>query len=164
MGSVFKKPVYSTFKVLCVSLLLLSFLQTGAEAAGEKPEATTGGTSSLTNTGKKTLIVAKGAAFGLGGGLVVGLASQVFKRNSRNIFLFGSLGMYAGMAMGLYLVMAPRGSTPYEGPDTYEDFNSSSIDPVRPEEGRMASVSSLSNQVNRQTNIDIQMPLYSLTF
>lgn len=60
--------------------------------------------------------------FGAGGGLVVGLASQVVKKKSKNIFLFGSLGLYTGIIMGLYLVMAPKGSTSYDGPDTYEDY------------------------------------------
>lgn len=74
---------------------------------------------------RKAIIVGKAALYGLGGGLVVGLASQVFKKRTKNIFVGGSLGMYAGILTGVYLVMSAGGkddSTDYEGPDTYEDF------------------------------------------
>ena len=86
------------------------------------PLQTRAASETLTVAGKKTVIVAKAAGFGLGGGLVIGLASQVFKKKTKNIFMFGSLGMYAGIGLGLYVVSAPRGATPYEGPDTYEDY------------------------------------------
>jgi hypothetical protein len=60
----------------------------------------------------------------LGGGLVIGLASQVVKKRTKNIFVAGSLGMYAGIATGLYLIFsAGSGVKEYEGPDTYEDFS-----------------------------------------
>lgn len=77
-----------------------------------------------TVTGRKALVVGRAALYGLGGGLVVGLASQVFKKRVKNIFVGGSLGMYAGIITGVYLV-ATAGSNPkeYEGPDTYEDFS-----------------------------------------
>ena len=105
----------------------------------------------LKTTGKKAKIVGKGALFGLGGGLVIGLASQVVRHNTRTIFLFGSLGMYAGIGMGLYVILAPKGATPYEGPDTYEDFSqyhpfSKQFDPMLVK----------ANQ--------IQVPVYSFTF
>lgn len=67
-------------------------------------------------------IVGKSAMYGAGGGLVVGLASQVFKKKTKNIFLFGSLGMYAGILLGVYIISTSRAPTPYEGPDTYEDY------------------------------------------
>lgn len=76
----------------------------------------------LTVAGKRGKIVAKSAAYGFGGGLVVGLASQVFKKKTKNIFLFGSLGMYAGIALGIYVISTSKGPTPYEGPDTYDDY------------------------------------------
>lgn len=98
--------------VLIFCLLLQGFFSSHAFAANE----------SLNVAGKKTGIVAKAAAFGLGGGLIVGLASQVVKRKAQNIFLAGSLGMYIGIAMGIYIVTAPKGGTPYDGPDTYEDY------------------------------------------
>lgn len=78
---------------------------------------------SLNTAGKKGKIIAKSALYGFGGGLVVGLASQVFKRDTKNIFLCGSLGLYAGIALGLYVINSNRGPKPYEGPDTYEDFS-----------------------------------------
>lgn len=77
---------------------------------------------SLTMAGKRAKVVAKAALYGTGGGLVVGLASQVFRRKTKNIFVFGSLGLYAGIILGLYVVSTSRGPTPYEGPDTYEDY------------------------------------------
>ncbi len=115
---------------------------------------------SLNSTGKRAAIVGKSAIYGAAGGLVVGVASQAFRRDTKNIFLFSSLGLYAGIGMGLYLVMAPRGATPYEGLDTYEDFGSydngsiwerpkdsnaviAKSDPFSPADGKSAEVSFL---------------------
>jgi hypothetical protein len=77
---------------------------------------------SLSRLGKKTIVVGKGAMYGAAGGLVVGLASQAFKKKSRNILVFGSLGMYAGIIMGIYALSSSRGASNYEGPDTYDDY------------------------------------------
>ncbi len=74
-------------------------------------------------TQKRVVVVTKSALYGLGGGLIVGLASQVFERKTKNIFMFGSLGMYAGILLGIYVVSTSSGPRPYEGPDTYEDFS-----------------------------------------
>lgn len=79
---------------------------------------------------KRAKVVAKAAIFGFGGGLVVGLASQVFKKKSKNVFLFGSLGMYAGILLGLYVISTSKAPNPYEGPDTYEDFSRLDLQPV----------------------------------
>jgi|GEM_PF-4648996 len=78
---------------------------------------------SLNLTGKRVKVVAKSAGYGMVGGLVVGLASQVFQRKTKNIFMFGSLGLYAGILLGIYVVSTSGGPSPYEGPDTYEDFS-----------------------------------------
>lgn len=78
---------------------------------------------SLNTTGKRMKIVARSAIYGFGGGLVVGLASQVFKKKAKNIFLFGSLGLYAGIFIGIYVLTTSAGPAPYEGPDTYDDFS-----------------------------------------
>jgi hypothetical protein len=94
-------------------LLVFSFLFSYAAHAESE---------SLNLTGKRALIVGKAALYGAGGGLVVGLASQVFKKKGKNIFLFGSLGMYAGIILGIYVISSSRGPAPYEGPDTYEDY------------------------------------------
>jgi hypothetical protein len=80
------------------------------------------GNDTLNTTGKRAGIVGKTAVAGAAGGLVVGMASQAFKRKTKNIFLFGSIGFYVGILTGIYLITAPRGSTPYEGPDTYDDY------------------------------------------
>lgn len=77
---------------------------------------------SLTIAGKRAKVVGKAAMYGAGGGLVVGVASQVFKKKAKNIFVFGSLGLYAGILLGIYVVSSPQGPAPYEGPDTYEDY------------------------------------------
>lgn len=82
-------------------------------------------------TSKRLKVVAKSALFGFGGGLVVGVASQVFKKKPKNIFMFGSLGMYAGILLGIYVVSTSSGPAPYEGPDTYEDYSSQRM--VEPE-------------------------------
>lgn len=106
-------------KIICSLLIACFFTISPAHAANE----------SLNAAGKKSKIIAKSALYGFGGGLVVGLASQVFKRDTKNIFLFGSLGLYAGIALGLYVISSNTGSRPYEGPDTYEDF--SKLDPEK---------------------------------
>lgn len=102
-------------KTLTCFLVVLSLLALPAQKAQAASET-------LTVAGKKTMLVAKAGLFGLGGGLVIGLASQVFKNKPKNIFLAGSLGMYAGIAMGLYIISSSGGNATYEGPDTYEDY------------------------------------------
>jgi hypothetical protein len=103
--------------LLVFTVLLCQVNIARAAAAAEEPSA-----SSVTS--KRLKIVAKSALYGFGGGLVVGLASQVFKKNTKNIFMFGSLGMYAGILLGIYVISTSAGPAPYEGPDTYEDFSS----------------------------------------
>lgn len=76
----------------------------------------------LTVARKKGLIVAKSAAYGLGGGIVVGLASQAFYKDMKNVFLAGSLGMYAGLILGVIIISSGPSHAPhYDGPDTYND-------------------------------------------
>jgi hypothetical protein len=99
-------------KVLCL-MVVFSFLA---------PQLAAAESGTLTIMGKRAKVVGKAAVYGTGGGLVVGVASQVFKKKAKNIFMFGSLGMYAGILLGLYVVSTSRGPTPYEGPDTYDDF------------------------------------------
>src|SRR4051794_3842837 len=103
---------------------------------------------SLNLMGKKTTVVAKAAAFGAGGGLIVGLASQVVKKKSKNIFLAGSLGLYTGIFMGIYLVTAPKGATPYEGPDTYDDYGLNSTTLPEREQAKLASAKANSLEVS----------------
>jgi hypothetical protein len=94
-----------------------------AAILGSTPLAASAESQSLNIAGKRAKVVAKSALYGFGGGLVVGLATQVFKKKTRNIFICGSLGMYAGIALGIYVISTSRGPTPYEGPDTYEDYS-----------------------------------------
>ena len=101
------------FLSLLMVAAMLSFSSGAARAAEESNIAA-----------KRTKIVVKSALYGFGGGLVVGLASQVFKRKTKNIFMFGSLGMYAGVLLGIYVISTSSSPQPYEGPDTYEDFSS----------------------------------------
>jgi hypothetical protein len=106
------------FQRLCSIVLVLAFLV---------PSVSRAESDSLTITGKRAKIIGKAAMYGAGGGLVVGLASQVFKKKTKNIFLFGSLGMYAGILLGVYVISTSRSPTPYEGPDTYEDYGDFSL-------------------------------------
>lgn len=101
---------------MLVSVLLLVVCAPPARAAATEESTSVGA--------KKAKIVAKSALYGFGGGLVVGLASQVFKRKTKNVFLFGSLGLYAGIILGVYVITSSHGPAPYEGPDTYEDYSS----------------------------------------
>jgi hypothetical protein len=140
--------------VLTIAILLQSSVGAGSNAYAAE-EATS--KSSMSPGTRKALIVAKGAAFGLGGGLVVGLASQVFKKNTKNIFLFGSLGMYVGIGLGLYVIMAPRGTTPYEGPDTYEDYTGQLNRMTKPE-------SELQQLASAKDPSRVDVNLYSVKF
>lgn len=99
--------------IMAMALLFLSAAPARAAEDG----------SSLSVTGKRVRIVARSAIYGFGGGLVVGLASQVFQKKPKNIFLFGSLGLYAGIFLGIYVLTTSSGPAPYEGPDTYDDFS-----------------------------------------
>ena len=101
-----------------LSLIIASTILMGSASSSFAASET------LNTTGKRGKIVAKSALYGFGGGLVVGLASQVVKRKTRNIFVFGSLGLYSGIILGLYVInTSGSGSAPYEGPDTYEDYS-----------------------------------------
>ncbi len=108
----------------------------------------------LSVAGKRVKIVGKSALYGLGGGLVVGLASQVFKKKAKNIFMFGSLGLYAGILLGIYVVSSPAGPAPYEGPDTYDDFSSQRANPFSP----------LASNEREQSRPDIQVNFLNLEF
>jgi hypothetical protein len=98
------------------AFLAASFLFLSSAAKAEE---------SMSITAKRVTVVAKSAAYGTVGGLVVGLASQVFEKKTKNIFMFGSLGLYAGILLGIYVVSTSSGPAPYEGPDTYDDFSMS---------------------------------------
>lgn len=102
-------------KTLTILLAIALFISSAipASAANE----------TLNTTGKRAKIVAKSALYGFGGGLVIGLASQVVKRQTRNVFVCGSLGLYAGIILGLYVINSTGNKSPYEGPDTYEDYS-----------------------------------------
>ncbi len=102
---------------------LLFFATAAPAGAAAPPPPPDAAPSSLSMTGKRAKIVAKSAIYGMGGGFIIGLASQVFKKNTQNIFLFGSLGLYAGIALGVYVISTSSGPQPYEGPDTYDDFS-----------------------------------------
>lgn len=95
--------------------------------------------------------------YGAAGGLVVGLASQAFHRSTRGIFMFGSLGLYAGIAVGLYAITAAKSGTPYEGPDTYDDYIGKQDKLVPEREHEIALAKSQDQQLSRTT-------LYSLSF
>jgi hypothetical protein len=86
----------------------------------------------LNVAGKKAKVVGKAAIFGAAGGLIVGAASQVFKRKAKNIFVFGSLGLYSGILLGIYVISSHSGPAPYEGPDTYEDYGDFSRREIAP--------------------------------
>lgn len=112
-------------KRFLVFAMILAFVNGSAFAAAPANTASSGN-DNLNILGRRAGVVGKSAVAGAAGGLIVGLASQAFKRETKNIFLCGSLGLYVGIAVGIYLVSAPRGSTPYEGPDTYEDYGTDS--------------------------------------
>jgi hypothetical protein len=111
--------------LLVSSLVLISSTQArGAGAAPAKPAAAaTDKGEDLNIAGKRARIVGRSALYGFGGGLVVGLASQVFKQKPKNILLFGSVGLYAGIALGVFVISTSSTPAPYEGPDTYDDFS-----------------------------------------
>jgi hypothetical protein len=146
--------------LLVSSLVLLS--GTPALAAGAAPApvgatASAPGDENLNIAGKRARIVARSAIYGFGGGLVVGVASQVFKKKSKNILLFGSLGLYAGILLGVYVITTSSTPPPYEGPDTYDDF---SLNQGAPTPVLMA----LSRQVADVKKTDLKVSLLNLQF
>lgn len=115
----------------------------------------------LNIAGKRAKLVGKAAAYGAGGGLVVGLASQVFKKKAKNIFLFGSLGLYAGILVGIYVVSTTRGPSNYDGPDTYEDYGDFSL---RSRNIAPTASGMLAQEVKFAGDDAVQMPLMQLKF
>lgn len=113
--------------LVLISALLLATHPAASAAPAPATAAPSGGSSVGV---KRAKIVVKSAIYGFGGGLVVGLASQVFKKKAKNIFMFGSIGMYAGILLGVYIISTSRGPAPYEGPDTYEDFSRNEVQPT----------------------------------
>ena len=67
-------------KKILSAILIYSFVLLMAAA----PQARAEGTVNV--SAKRAMIVAKSSLYGFGGGLVVGLASQAFKKNTKNIF------------------------------------------------------------------------------
>lgn len=102
-------------KIICLCLLVSLLFPLAQKSAMADSET-------LNVAGKKAKVVGKAAIYGASGGLVVGLASQVFKKKAKNIFVFGSLGLYAGILLGVYVISTHSGPAPYDGPDTYEDY------------------------------------------
>lgn len=137
------KRFLSLFLVLSLCLPMM------AQAASE----------SLDIAGKRAALVGKAAVYGAGGGLVVGLASQVFKKKTKNIFLFGSLGLYAGILVGIYVISSSRGPSTYEGPDTYEDYGDFSLRSKAPTASGM-----LAQEVKFVQGESAQMPLIHFKF
>src|SRR3989338_2093072 len=71
---------------------------------------------------KKALVVGKAGLWGFAGGFILGLASQAIESNTKNIFKGGSLGLYAGLLAGVYIVATTHAlSEDSEGKDTYDD-------------------------------------------
>lgn len=66
-------------------------------------------------------IVTMTAAYGAVGGAIVGLASNAFGAKPRNISIGASLGLYAGIGIGLFIVFSPK--TYHEKPSD-EDYDS----------------------------------------
>ena len=108
---------------------------------------------------KRGTLVAKTALYGLGGGLIVGVATQVVKRSTRTIFLCGSLGLYAGIIMGVYVLSSSRSPHPYEGPDTYNDGDYSQN--LSPEKTETLAQAKDSGWNDRNA---VRMNLFSLSF
>jgi hypothetical protein len=59
--------------------------------------------------------------------------------------MFGSLGLYAGILVGIYVISSASGPATYDGPDTYEDFNDFSW---RTQPGRSSSLVGLGEKAD----------------
>jgi len=73
----------------------------------------------------KVKVVATMAAYGTAGGALLGFASMAFKSNGRAIFQGASLGLWAGLIFGGYVVIShsirqSRGTSYPSGDDTEE--------------------------------------------
>lgn len=74
----------------------------------------------------KAKVLVSTSVYGAAGGALLGFASMAFGTNSRSIAKGASLGLYAGMIFGVYVVAShiykPPMETPYEGSDSpYEN-------------------------------------------
>jgi hypothetical protein len=143
--------------MLVSSLLLISAAQARGAGAATPAAGTTDKGEDLNIAGKRARIVARSALYGFGGGLVVGLASQVFKKKAKNILLFGSIGLYAGIALGVYVITTSSTPAPYEGPDTYDDFSQNLAPTKAPD--LMASRDSV-----KAAKADLKVSLLNLEF
>ena len=67
---------------------------------------------------RDVLFVIETAQYGLIGGTVLGLASLPMTHNARTIFIGSSIGLYLGIAAGLYLIFdrEPSGGDPFNAP------------------------------------------------
>lgn len=60
--------------------------------------------SSAQAMGRNTKTLFKMGAYGVVGGTVLGLATYPFTHKARNIFIGSSIGLYLGLAMGLFYI------------------------------------------------------------
>ena len=66
------------------------------------------------------------SAYGAVGGAVVGLATTAFGAKSRNILMGASLGLYAGIGIGLFMVFGPRPVDYYRSGPASDDYDAQS--------------------------------------
>lgn len=82
--------------------------------------STSGSAKSLDPRVKAVILT---SAYGTIGGAVVGLATTAFGGDENNIFIGASLGLYAGIGIGLFLIFNPRRPKVHEtSPDDYDRY------------------------------------------
>jgi hypothetical protein len=146
-----------------IHLFVLTFFifQTGAQAqydaSGAAPVAGTSA-SSLTPETKAFLII---CGYGAVGGGLLGLASMAFGGEARNIAKGASIGLYAGILFGAYVI--------YYSSDVYHDQDPSMSDESMPSYGRLdlqdiSTSDYLLSQAGESSPLDFFVPVLNYRF
>lgn len=130
------------------------------------------------------------ALYGTAGGAILGTATLAFGSSGRSIAKGASIGLYAGIIFGSYIVIShvlkqhrlrnpqrddnyyPDSDSPYEEDEGGDGFFDASVDQKRRGQGwqpmnELASYryeESIRQQVNERRGIDFVVPVFHMTF
>jgi hypothetical protein len=146
------------FLIFC--LLPLKSMAQDAAAAGDAPAATS--SAGLPPKAKAFMIV---CGYGTVGGALLGFASLAFGKKPRAIAQGASLGLYAGIIFGAYIVLSYEQPAFDQGP-YYDDYGDDPFGMIRTFDGLMASTlaSHENNLESVQDPLRFEMPILSFNF
>jgi hypothetical protein len=107
----------------------------------------------------KAKVLISTSVYGAAGGALLGFASMAFGTTSRSIAKGASLGLYAGMIFGAYVVAShiyrPPMEAPYEGSDSpYENNGEGSVRYDQSEGEETSKLFERAFEVNRLNTLD----------